>query len=232
MKQGRRLFDITAFELLKFFLTFGFPNLCRKLHVRQNPKEPVDFFLNTFLQTFEYREKNKIERNDFVSLLLGLKDHFTPVELAAESFLVYAGGFETSSTLITFTMYELALNSEIQERLRQEINFGLEENEGKLTYDVLLGFKYLDMVINESLRKYPPIPNAIRKCTKEYQIPGTELVIPEGSSIQTATYSLQHDPEYFPEPEKFDPERFTPENVKARNPFVYLPFGEGLMIKL
>jgi cytochrome P450 family 6 len=75
------------------------------------------------------------------------------------------------------------------------------------------------------LRHYPPIPNAIRKCTKEYEIPGTSLVIPKGTSVELATYSLQHDPEYFPEPEKFDPERFSPENVKTRNPFTFLPFG-------
>jgi cytochrome P450 family 6 len=146
LKHGTRLFDITTFELIKFFFASGFPNFSRKLHLRQNPKEPSDFFLNTFLQTFEYREKNNVKRNDFVSMLLGLKDSFTPEELAAEGFLVYAGGFETSSTLITFACYEIARDMEIQQRLRDEIKSGLEENDGKLTYDMLFGFKYLDQV--------------------------------------------------------------------------------------
>lgn len=226
MKHGRRLFELTPFELMRFFVSLGFPDLCRKLHVRSSPKEPVDFFLQTFLQTLAYREKNNIVRNDFVSLLLGLKEFFKPEELAAESFLVYAAGFETSSTLMNFTLFELAFNPEIQQRLRAELQSGIDENEGKLTYDLLFQFKYLDMVISESLRKYPPIPNSIRKCNKDYKIPGTDWTIENGVSIQIPVYSLHHDAEYYPEPEKFDPERFTPENVEARHPFVYLPFSE------
>lgn len=217
---------------MKFFFADGFPELCRKLHVRLNPKEPTEFFLNTFLQTLEYREKNNIQRNDFVSMLLALKDSFSPVELAAESFLVYAGGFETSSTLVTFTLYELALNPEIQERLREEIRTSVSENDGNLTYEMLFNAKYLDQVINESLRKYPPIPSGIRKCLKDYKIPGTDLTIPKGTPIQLATYSLHHDPEYYPEPEKFDPERFTPENIKSRHHFTFLPFAKVLGIAL
>lgn len=62
---------------------------------------------------------------------------------------------------------------------------------------------------------------------KDYPIPGTKLTIPKGASVELPVYSLQHDPEHYPEPEKFDPERFSAENVKARNPFTFLPFGEG-----
>lgn len=45
-------------------------------------------------------------------------------------------------------------------------------------------------------------------------------------------YSFHHDPEYYPDPEKFDPERFTPENCKERNPFTFLPFGEGKYVMM
>lgn len=57
-----------------------------------NNPESTSFFLNTFLETFNYRLENNIQRKDFVSLLLDYKDQFTPEELAAESFIVYAGG--------------------------------------------------------------------------------------------------------------------------------------------
>lgn len=227
MKHGRRLFDITTFELLKFFFASGFPDLARKLHIRTNAKEPADFFLKTFLETMEYREKNNIRRNDFVSMLLGLKESFTREELAAEGFIVFAGGFETSSTLTQFTLYELALNPDIQERLRDEIRSEADENNGKVTYDMLFGMKYLEMVFNESLRKYPPIPNTARQSVKDYKIPGTDLTIPAGTNIEIPIYSLHHDPEYYPEPSKFDPERFSPENSKDRHQFTFLPFGEG-----
>jgi cytochrome P450 family 6 len=237
---------LTTIELLKFFFTSGFPELGRKLHLRFSPKEQADFFHKAFVDTLAYREKNNIKRNDFVSMLLDLKEHFTPSELAAESFLVFSGGvslssilnpsliwwfsilkqFESSSTLITFTLYEIASNSEIQTRLREEISSELDANDGKITYDMLHGFKYLHMVVQESLRKFPPIPNAQRKCVKDYQIPGTSLTIPKGTTIQLNTYSVHHDPEYYPEPDKFDPERFTDENIKARHPLAFSPFGK------
>nr|ARO50425.1 cytochrome P450 [Chironomus tentans] len=227
MKYGRPIFDLSPFDAFMFIFTIEFPNLSRKLGLRDNPKESGDFFLNTFLQTLEYRQRNNIQRNDFVSLLLGLKDSYTSKELAAEAYLVYAAGFETSSTLMTFTLYELALNPDIQDRLREEITTGIEENDGKLNYDMLFGFKYLDMIINESLRKFPPIAENLRKCIKDYEIPGTDLVIPKGTSIDINIFSLHRDPEYFPDPEKFDPERFSEENIKNIRPFTFLPFGEG-----
>ena len=128
---------------------------------------------------------------------------------------------------MTFTLYELALNPEIQERLREEITSGILENDEKLTYEMLFGFKYLEMVINESLRKYPPIPLLFRKCVKDYKIQGTSLVIPNNTTVMINVYSLHHDEEHFPEPSKFNPERFSDENIKKIKLFTYLPFGEG-----
>ena len=233
MIKGKRVFNTTGFELLKFFFANSLPNLSRKLHITVFAKESIEFFQETFIETLVNRENNKIIRNDFVSMLLGLKNHYTKIELAAEAFLVYTGGFETSSTLISFTLYELALNPDIQERLREEIKSELSNNEGKLTFEIIVGAQYLDQVINESLRKYPPIPTITRKSTKDYTIPGTNLNISKGTSIFLPVYSFHHDPEYYPEPEKFDPERFSPgDDVRTRHPFTFLPFGEGPRICL
>lgn len=227
MKYGRRLLDLKPFEIIKFIFAMNLPDIARMLKIRSNPKDAGDFFLNTFLQTFEYRQANNIVRNDFVSLLLGLKHLYTPLELAAEGFLVFAAGYETSSTLMTFTLYELALNQDMQDKLRAEIITAIEENDEKLTYELLFELKYLDMVVNEALRKYPPIPILFRKCVKDYKIPGTNLTIPKDIKALINVYSLHHDSEYFPDPSKFDPERFSDENIKNIKPFTFLPFGEG-----
>jgi cytochrome P450 family 6 len=227
MKHGRRIVDFTTLELLSLIFSDNFPSVARKLGLRLFSKDVGDFFQNVFLQTLEYREKNDVNRNDFVSMLLKLKGQMDPTEMAAESLLVFAAGYETSSTLMQFTLYELAMNPDIQQRLREEIQAGIDENDGKLTYDMLSGFKYLEMVINESLRKYPPIPAFSRRCTADYKIPDSDLVIPQGTTAFVCTYSLHHDPEYFPAPEKFNPERFNEENEKFITPFTLLPFGEG-----
>lgn len=128
---------------------------------------------------------------------------------------------------MTFCLYELAQEASILQKLRREIEDGLEENEGKLTYDMLFQFKYLDCVVKETLRKYPVIPVMLRKCTKEYPIPGTNMTIPQGQNVLIPIYSIHRDPEYYPSPDVFDPERFSPENSESRNPSTFLAFGEG-----
>jgi cytochrome P450 family 6 len=66
-----------------------------------------------------------------------------------------------------------------------------------------------------------------RECTKDYKIPGTDVVLEQGMTTITPVYALHHDPKYYPDPERFDPERFN-EDVKAkRHHYVYLPFGES-----
>lgn len=60
-----------------------------------------------------------------------------------------------------------------------------------------------------------------------YKIPGTDVVLDRGVSVIVPVHAIQNDPEYFPEPDKFDPQRFEPEETKKRNPMTWLPFGEG-----
>jgi Cytochrome P450 len=77
------------------------------------------------------------------------------------------------------------------------------------------------------MRKYPPAGNIMRICTKKYVIPGTDVKIDEGTPIMIPGFSLQNDPQYFPEPENFDPERFSEPNALHNYQYVHMPFGDG-----
>lgn len=77
------------------------------------------------------------------------------------------------------------------------------------------------------MRINPPVFFLMRKANEDYVVPNTKMKIDKGSQVLVASYSFQIDPEYFPNPAKFDPERFTKENIAARQPFTFLPFGEG-----
>lgn len=81
--------------------------------------------------------------------------------------------------------------------------------------------------IVETLRKYPPLSTLTRCITKPYKVPGTEIVLPEGTLIVVPVYAIHHDPDNYPHPERFDPERFSSDCVKERHLGSYLPFGEG-----
>lgn len=128
---------------------------------------------------------------------------------------------------MSFALYELALNPDVQDKLAEEIRKYTSENGDKLTYDLLQEMKYLDMVVSETLRKYPPVGNLFRQCTKPYTIPGTNVLIEAETRVFIPIYAIHRDPKYYPNPEKFDPERFTPEEKAKRHPMIYMPFGEG-----
>jgi cytochrome P450 family 6 len=68
--------------------------------------------------------------------------------LAAQAFVFFSGGFETSSTTISFCLYELSLNQDTQKRLREEIDVVLQKHDGKLTYEVIQEMKYLDKIVS------------------------------------------------------------------------------------
>lgn len=72
---------------------------------------------------------------------------FTDTLLASQAFIFFVAGFETSSTALSFCLYELALNPEVQEQLRDEIDSTLEKYEGKITYDGIQSMSYVDKVI-------------------------------------------------------------------------------------
>jgi cytochrome P450 len=78
-----------------------------------------------------------------------------------------------------------------------------------------------------TLRFYPPAPMTDRGCTKDYKLPGTDLIIKKGHAVAVPIIGIHHDERYYPNPEKFDPERFSSENKHKINPYTWLPFGSG-----
>lgn len=159
-----------------------------------------------------------------------VKRNWNDDEIVAQCFLFFAAGFDTSSTLLSFLGYELAVNLDIQQKLYEEIREMNKVLEGKiLNYDLLQKMQYMDMVISETLRKWPPAGLTDRVCVKDYLYDdGTfKFTIEKGRAFWIPIYSLHHDPNYFPNPDKFDPERFGDENKNNIQPGTYAPFGIG-----
>ncbi|XP_049963087.1 cytochrome P450 6k1-like isoform X2 [Schistocerca serialis cubense] len=79
----------------------------------------------------------------------------------------------------------------------------------------------------ETLRKYPPVPLLNREPNKEYKIPDSDVVLEKGTPLSISVLGLHRDPKCYPDPEHFDPERFSEQQKAQRQPYVYLPFGDG-----
>ncbi|KAF5298399.1 hypothetical protein FQR65_LT01177 [Abscondita terminalis] len=234
-KYGIKIFDLNFFETIRDFVGFLEPRVLNFFKAKIVKKDVSEFFMNVVRETVEYREKNNVKRNDFMQLLIELKNAkdneskptLTLNELAAQAFVFYVAGFESSSTTLTFCIYELSENLGVQRKLRQEIFDVLKKHDFKLTYEALNEMTYLDKCVTETLRKYPPVPVLDRVCTKRYRIPGTELDIEKGIAVHIPLLGIQRDPDLYPNPLKFDPERFSTENKAQHNQFAWLPFGEG-----
>jgi len=140
---------------------FSYPNLAAKLRMRMIPEDVHLFFMRLVNDTIAYREKEKIKRNDFMEMLIELKqkgsftlDNGEVVtgldigELAAQVFVFYLAGFETSSSTMSYCLYELAQHTDIQDRLREDINNVLQQHDGKLTYESIKAMHYLDQIIS------------------------------------------------------------------------------------
>lgn len=83
------------------------------------------------------------------------------------------------------------------------------------------------MVVSETLRKYPSLPFLDRTTVETYKMPNSDLVIQKGTPVFISMLGMHYDPEYFPDPEKYDPERFNEKNKRNIPAYSYFPFGEG-----
>lgn len=159
-----------------------------------------------------------------------VKRTWTDDDLMAQCFIFFFAGFETVSTVMTFMAYELILNSDVQTKLQREIDETDKKLNGNpLTYEEVQSMKYMDMVVSETLRKWPAAPVVDRLCTKPFTLEydDKKLDIEVGRNFYIPIYPLHHDPEHYENPSKFDPERFSDANRDKISKAFYAPFGIG-----
>nr|AQS60680.1 cytochrome P450 SF [Sogatella furcifera] len=148
-------------------------------------------------------------------------EELTDQIMASQTFVFIAGGSETTAAVLQFALFEMANKPEVQAKVHQEVDDALSD--GKFTYEAVRDMKYLENVLNETLRLHPPGSILARFCTEDYRVPGTDLVLEKGSQINVPVIGIHRDAKYFPQPDEFIPERFDEEIPKG----VFFPFGGG-----
>lgn len=251
-KYGRKFLEPTIWREIEQSLVILFPAVADFLKLKFTPTEVIDFFRRMTKEAVTYREKNNVKRNDFLQLLIHLKQKaedlnnskdksipwykkFTDEDIAAQALTFFTDGYETSSTALAVLLYDLACNPDVQKRLREEVDSVIAQHNGQLDLDIVQEMEYLDMAVQESLRIHPPVPMISRLCTKPFELPlsnGKTFTVEVGTPVVTPMLAIHSDPEYFPDPTKFDPDRFTEENKAKRPKYVHIPFGEGPRICL
>ncbi|XP_037047696.1 cytochrome P450 3A8-like isoform X2 [Bradysia coprophila] len=203
------------------------------------------YFVNLVRQMIKYRKEGEQKFNDFLQVLMdaeqseGEKESeltnvrlsspnktLTEDEIIAQTVAFVVAGNETTASLLIYATYELAMNTDVQDKLFVEINSSFNTN-GSIDFDELCRLPYLDAVISETLRHHSPVERTTRIVSQEYKLGDTDIILHPGQLVHIPIYAIHHDEKYYPDPFKFDPERFMPHNKHNLIPYTYLPFGQG-----
>jgi len=170
------------------------------------------------------------ERRDILSLLVGARgdggEAFTDREIRDQVMTLMFAGHDTSTSTLTFMLHELARHPEVTRRLREEQDRALAAapTATQLEHEM----PYLEMVLDEVLRLYPPAWIGPRRAVRGFEFGG--CTVPKGAYVNYCSWASHRIPEFFPEPEAFIPERFSRERKAALPRGAYVPFGGGSRI--
>jgi cytochrome P450 len=228
---------IVAFPKLEDLIHLPIPGLIKF----RKSKARLDAVVNRLIR--EHREaaaNGEPDKGDLLSMLLtstyeptswaaigGKSEHMSDEQVRDEVLTIFLAGYETVANGLTWTWYLLSQNPEVEARLHAELNaiLGTGDQHRLPTLVDYPALRYTEQIFAESMRLYPPAWAMGRMSTKPVQL--GPYRIPPGAHFFFSQYIMSRDPQYFPDPLRFDPDRFTPENKAARAKFTYFPFGGG-----
>jgi len=174
------------------------------------------------------RRKSTARPDDLLSLLLEAVDVesgklLTEEQIKDEVITMLLAGHETTSLGLAWVWYMLGHHPEIEDRIGNEIDETLAGR--KVNYEDVANLQYSRMVLEETMRLYPPVAVIWRQPLTEIEVGG--YTIPEQTGILVSPFLTHRHKDFWPDPLVFDPERFNPETAPKRHPFAYFPFGGG-----
>jgi len=189
-------------------------------------RETLDAIIYTMIAT---RRQSPGDRGDLLSMLLMAQDAepdgggMTDVQVRDEAMTIFLAGHETTANALAWTWYFLSQSPEVEARLHDEVDRVLG---GRVpTAADLSSLTYVEKVVTESMRLYPPAWIIGRRALEDYAL--GEYLVPARGILLVSPYVLHRDARHFPDPDRFLPERWTPEFKAQLEPFAYCPFGGG-----
>ncbi|XP_058148560.1 LOW QUALITY PROTEIN: ultra-long-chain fatty acid omega-hydroxylase-like [Dasypus novemcinctus] len=168
---------------------------------------------------------------DFIDVLLLARDEdgkeLSDEDIRAEADTFMFEGHDTTSSGLSWLLFNLAKYPEYQEKCREEIQEVLKGRElEEVEWDDLAQLPFTTMCIKESLRQYPPVTLVSRRCTEDVKLPDGR-VIPKGIICLVSIYGIHHNPTVWPDSKLFNPYRFDPDKPQQRSPLAFVPFSAG-----
>ncbi len=168
-------------------------------------------------------------RSDLLSMLLLAQDEedqhrgMSDRQVRDEAMTIFLAGHETTANALTWTWHLLGGSPEVERCLQAEVDRVLG-GRGPTVADIP-SLRFVEQVVTESMRLYPPAWLIGRRARQEYRI--GEYVLPARAILVTSPYVMHRDPRFYAEPDRFDPGRWTPSFRASLPKFAYFPFGGG-----
>lgn len=189
----------------------------------QSAVSAVDDVVEEIIEQRRGTEGNEDGPMDLLSILLRAQDQGeqSPEQLRDEVVTMLLAGHDTTALTLTYAWYLLSQHPDKRERVYEEV----DTLDGAPTMDDVREFEYVEWVINEAMRLYPPVYALFREATDDVEL--LDYEIPDGSMIMLSQWAVHRSPTHWDDPEQFRPERWAGTDHSDRHRFAYFPFGGG-----
>jgi cytochrome P450 len=162
---------------------------------------------------------------DFLSVLMRARDEGkqSPDQLRDEMMTMLLAGHDTTALTLTYTWFLLSEHLEAERRVHEEIDAVVGDDRPGMEH--VREFEYVEWVIQEAMRLYPPVYTIFREPTEDVTLAGYD--VDAGTSLMLPQWGMHRSERFWDDPDAFDPERWRPERASERPRFAYFPFGGG-----
>jgi cytochrome P450 family 3 subfamily A len=211
------------------FAVLFMPKIARFLNLHHRAMKPFQFFEDMSKKLLDDRKiaGTSGQKNDFLQLMVDASRSETgnksisDVEMMAQALIFLLAGFDTTATILACSVYHLAKNPDVQEKLTAEV-----ASISNINHDTVMELRYLEAVLKECFRLSPPAIRVERQCVAKTQV--GKVTVEPGTIVSIPVFAVHRDPQQFKDPETFNPDRFLDggEDVD-HHPYAFLPFGGG-----
>uniref|UniRef100_A0A1B0GIV6 Cytochrome n=1 Tax=Lutzomyia longipalpis TaxID=7200 RepID=A0A1B0GIV6_LUTLO len=196
-RMGKKIFQPSFWMGIKFMLFFFFPYIAKFFSLSFLPKDVDKWARRLIRENVASRKNRTLNYDDMLQIMLSVQDKYnlTQDHIAGHALSFFVDGYETSSTVLSFALWQLARHPDVQKKVSDEIVTVLHKHANSLSFEALSEMNYLDLVIQETLRINAVGLTMHKKCTKPYmlpKLPGQKepFVLQPGTPILIPVYSI------------------------------------------
>ncbi|XP_076648264.1 cytochrome P450 4g15-like [Halictus rubicundus] len=201
-----------------------------KFNINKKNETTKLHYVRDDLDDLDDNDVGEKKRLAFLDLLVEMSKsgaQLTDEEIKEEVDTIMFEGHDTTASGSSFVLCVLGIHQDVQERVYEELQEIFQGSNRPCTFQDTLEMKYLERVILETLRLFPPVPAIARLLKEDVKIVTKGYVLPKGCTVLIPQYKIHRLEEFYPNPEEFNPDNFLPERMQSRHYYSYIPFSAG-----